>query len=205
MSIDKAEFRKQLLNADGKPLWARDEGWERHDKLTGKHGQSLDSLSGEVKRGEVSTFGFHHIAYVCRNMKETINFYESALGMKCRAIYPMHGVPGAKHCFLDCGNGCELSFIEFSEPVEGIPGVSYPPKNNMPSPIGTHHHMAFRARSLTHLHNLRDQVRKQGLFASKVIHHGFICSFYFTDPCMLFLFFLRLLIIVICFAHSLYN
>ena len=86
--------------------------------------------------------GFHHLALVCRNMDETIKFYEEALGMKLRvcycedtvlvagslqnsvfsvvqwnvryifqallfddyifitlqAIFPMHGLAGAKHC-----------------------------------------------------------------------------------------------------------
>ena len=45
--------------------------------------------------------GFHHIALVCKNMTETIKFYEGALGMKLRAVYPMHGIKGAKHCFLE--------------------------------------------------------------------------------------------------------
>ena len=48
--------------------------------------------------------GFHHIALVCKNMKDTIKFYEGATGMELRAIYPMHGIKGAKHCFLEATN-----------------------------------------------------------------------------------------------------
>ena len=45
--------------------------------------------------------GFHHIALVCKDMAETIKFYEGAQGMKPRAVYPMHGIKSAKHCFLE--------------------------------------------------------------------------------------------------------
>ena len=45
----------------------------------------------------------------CRST--TIEFYERVLGMKLRAIFEMHGVPGAKHCFLEAGNGFEISFV----------------------------------------------------------------------------------------------
>ena len=51
-------------------------------------------------------------------MAETINFYEGAMGMKLRAVYPMHGIRGAKHCFLEAGNGNEISFVEFTDPKQ---------------------------------------------------------------------------------------
>ena len=37
--------------------------------------------------------GFHHIALVCKDMKEQIRFYEQAMGMKLRAIYPQVPLP----------------------------------------------------------------------------------------------------------------
>jgi catechol 2,3-dioxygenase-like lactoylglutathione lyase family enzyme len=93
--------------------------------------------------------GFHHIALVCKNMKETIKFYEGAMGMKLRAIYPMHGIKGAKHCFLEvrplslftprpqdrvtltarhlaqAGNGNEISFVQFDDPVDTVNPKSF--------------------------------------------------------------------------------
>jgi catechol 2,3-dioxygenase-like lactoylglutathione lyase family enzyme len=128
------------------------------------------------------TSGFHHIALVCRDMNETIKFYELALGMKCRAVYPMHGVAGAKHCFLEAGSHGEISFVQFAQPMEGVPGVSYPAKNSAPSPITTLHHMAYRTETLKQLYAIRDQVKKAGARPSKVIDHHFIHSFYFSDP-----------------------
>jgi catechol 2,3-dioxygenase-like lactoylglutathione lyase family enzyme len=115
-------------------------------------------------------------------MRETVKFYELALGMKLRALYPMHGVPGAKHAFLEAGSHGEISFVEFATPVEGTPGVSYPAKNSTPSPITTLHHMAYRAETLTQLYQIREQFKKAGARPSKVIDHHFIHSFYASDP-----------------------
>jgi len=128
------------------------------------------------------TSGFHHIALVCRDMKETIKFYEHALGMRLRAVYPMHNVKGAKHAFLEAGAHGEISFVQFAEPVEGVPGVSFAAKNALPSPITTMHHMAYRVETLEQLYKIREQVKQAGARPSKVIDHDFIHSFYFSDP-----------------------
>ena len=83
----------------------------------------------------------------------------------------MHGVPGAKHAFLEAGSHGEISFVEFAAPVEGTPGVSYPAKNSAPSPITTLHHMAYRAESLKQLYAIREQVKSAGARPSRVIDH----------------------------------
>ena len=70
-------------------IWHRNEDQlvgTKHGKHSGKYGATLAGT-----RGATSTSGFHHVAMVCKNMKETITFYENAMGMKLRAIYPMHG------------------------------------------------------------------------------------------------------------------
>ena len=73
-------------------LWNRDEDW-RHGTKEGRHPPTFGPTLGGA-RGAVMPSGFHHIALVCRNMSETIRFYEGAMGMKLRAIYPMHGIRG---------------------------------------------------------------------------------------------------------------
>ena len=122
--------------------------------------------------------GFHHIALVCKDMKETIRFYEGALGMKLRAIYPMHGIKGAKHCFLEAGNGNEISFVEFQDPM---PSVN-PPSFFQVWPVGMHHHMAYRCETEEQLMQLRDQIKAYGCPVTKAVDHDFIKSIYFTDP-----------------------
>eukprot|EP00658_Telonema_sp_P-2_P023457 TRINITY_DN19400_c0_g1_i9.p1 TRINITY_DN19400_c0_g1~~TRINITY_DN19400_c0_g1_i9.p1 ORF type:complete len:244 (+),score=67.50 TRINITY_DN19400_c0_g1_i9:161-892(+) len=156
-------------------LWERDEDARR--TTNGEHPPSAGSL-GNNTRGAVMPTGFHHIALVCKNMGQTIKFYEGALGMKLRAVYPMHGIKGAKHCFLEAGNGNEISFVEFTDPK---------PSTNPPSfftvwPEGSHHHMAYRCETLEQLHKLRSQVKAYGVPITKVVDHDFIHSCYFTDP-----------------------
>lgn len=162
-------------------IWHRDQDFRRGIQKYGSH-SGVESGTGGNVRGSTTTSGFHHVALVCRNMKETVKFYEEGLGMKLRAIFPMHGVPGAKHCFIEAGNGSEISFVEFSETVEGVPGVSFPVNSGSTSPVGSHHHMAYKADSLAQLYRLRDQVKKTGVMVSPVLSHEFVHSFYFTDP-----------------------
>mmetsp|Transcript_484 Transcript_484/g.611 ORF Transcript_484/g.611 Transcript_484/m.611 type:complete len:222 (-) Transcript_484:1123-1788(-) len=161
----------------GKILWQRDEDFRDGKTVDGVHPKTYGGTLGN-DRGARMTSGFHHIALVCKNMKETIKFYEGAMGMKLRAIYPMHGIRGAKHCFLEAGNGNEISFVEFQDPQ---------PSQNPPSffqvwPVGMHHHMAYRCESLEQLHALREQVKAYGCPVSKIVDHDFIHSCYFTDP-----------------------
>ena len=105
-------------------------------------------------------------------------FYEQAMGMRVRAVYPMHGIRGAKHLFLECGGGNELSFVEFQDPIPN----QNPPSFFQPWPIASHHHMAFRCETKEQLLRLRDQIKAYGVAVSKVVDHEFIQSIYFTDP-----------------------
>jgi len=90
----------------------------------------------------------------------------------------MHGIRGAKHCFLEAGNGNEISFVEFQDPVPN----QNPPSFFQPWPIGMHHHMAYRCESLEQLQKLREQIKAYGTPVTKIVDHGFISSCYFTDP-----------------------
>jgi catechol 2,3-dioxygenase-like lactoylglutathione lyase family enzyme len=170
-----------LVGAANPPVIARDrhrdEDFREGKTVAGVHPPTFKAtLAGT--RGARMPSGYHHIAFVCKNMRETINFYEQAMGMKLRAIYPMHGIRGAKHCFLECGNGNELSFVEFNNP---IPSMN-PPSFFQPWPIGMHHHMAFRCETMDQLLALRDQIKAYGTPVSKIVDHDFINSIYFTDP-----------------------
>mmetsp|Transcript_15130 Transcript_15130/g.26605 ORF Transcript_15130/g.26605 Transcript_15130/m.26605 type:complete len:221 (+) Transcript_15130:2128-2790(+) len=162
---------------DGPILWDRDEDSKDGQTRHGLHPGKFDGTLGNT-RGKRMTTGFHHIALVCKDMKQQIKFYEQAMGMKLRAIYPMHGIRGAKHCFLEAGNGNEISFVEFQDPQ---------PNQNPPSffqvwPVGMHHHMAYRCETLEQLHEMREQIKAYGTPVSKVVDHDFIHSCYFTDP-----------------------
>jgi len=162
---------------NGPVLWDRDEDFKDGKTKEGVHPGTYGGTLGN-SRGARMTSGFHHIALVCKSMPETIKFYEQAMGMKLRACYPMHGIKGAKHCFLEAGNGNEISFVEFQEPE---------PNRNPPSffqvwPVGMHHHMAYRCETLDQLKTMREQIKAYGVPVSKVVDHDFIHSVYFTDP-----------------------
>ena len=88
------------------------------------------------------------------------------------------GIRGAKHCFLEAGNGNEISFVEFQEPLASKNPASF----FQPWPIGMHHHTAYRCETEEQLQALRAQIKAYGTPVSKVVDHGFIKSAYFTDP-----------------------
>ena len=170
---------KETDPATGKPiLWHRDEDVRRGARAgVRKTAEEGPTLGGT--RGAVMPSGYHHVAFVCKDLKETIRFYEGALGLKLRACYPMHGIRNAKHIFFELGNNNELSFVHFGD--DSIPSMN-PPSFFQPWPIGMHHHMAFRCETEEQLMKLRDQIKAYGTAVTKVVDHQFIKSIYFTDP-----------------------
>ena len=60
----------------------------------------------------------HHVAYRCKDAKETVEWYEKHLDMKFVLAIAENEVPSTKapdpymHVFLDAGNGNILAFFE---------------------------------------------------------------------------------------------
>jgi len=60
----------------------------------------------------------HHVAYRCKDAKETVEWYERHLGMNFVLAIAENEVPSTKapdpymHVFLDAGNGNVLAFFE---------------------------------------------------------------------------------------------
>lgn len=175
-----------MSNEGAKKLWWRD--LDRRHGSVGPNGRRLnlaDSAAGGTEtnvRAAVTVTGMHHLAIVCKSLEETTKFYEEGLGLKLRALFPLHGTKGAKHGFLELGNGNELAFIEFATPTPGVPGVSSPVENNTESVVGSMHHLSFNCDSPEHLNAMREQIMAKGVFCSRIFDHGFIHSFYFKDP-----------------------
>ena len=68
--------------------------------------------------------GFNHLALVCRDMAETVAWYEDVLGMKLVKTLELPGGRG-QHFFLDMGNGVDgIAFFWFPEAPEGVRGES---------------------------------------------------------------------------------
>ena len=68
--------------------------------------------------------GFHHVAYRCKDAKETVEFYNGILGMDFQLAIAEDHVPSTgaydpyMHIFLDAGNDNVLAFFELPEQPE---------------------------------------------------------------------------------------
>lgn len=71
--------------------------------------------------------GVNHLAPVCRDMKETVEFYNGILGMPL-TLTSEWGPPGREQqiFFFDIGGGSHLAFMWQREPVPPAPGVASP-------------------------------------------------------------------------------
>ena len=72
------------------------------------------------------TYGIHHVAYRCKDAKETVEFYRDVFDMDYTTAFAEDYVPSTgeydpyMHVFLDAGNGNVLAFFELPQPVSAI-------------------------------------------------------------------------------------
>jgi catechol 2,3-dioxygenase-like lactoylglutathione lyase family enzyme len=128
--------------------------------------------------------GIHHIAVMAKDMKAHLEFFTDVLGCKLTAIFPMHGVPGAKHAFLKLQDGCYFSLVEIDS-AKDIPielGKSHAGTGAHPSAPGTMQHLAFSVASEGDLLAMRDRIRSRGVNVFGPIDHGMCQSMYFAGP-----------------------
>jgi catechol 2,3-dioxygenase-like lactoylglutathione lyase family enzyme len=126
--------------------------------------------------------GVNHIALSVADMKRTLEFYTGLLGLRLVGLFPMHGVEGATHAFLDMGDGRLLSFIAFADAPARIVDVTGPKNPAHPSAIGTMHHVALNVPDEATLHAVKARVEAAGLHVGGPIDHGFCHSIYFAGP-----------------------
>lgn len=91
----------------------------------------------------MKTNGINHLALVCRDMAETVEFYTKALGMPLVKTVALPG--GGQHFFFDCGGGSLLAFFWWADAPPAAPGVAsvadFPAKPM--SAVGSMNHVAF--------------------------------------------------------------
>ena len=121
----------------------------------------------------------HHVAYRCRDAKETVEFYQRVLGMGFVLAIAEDQVPSTKapdpymHVFMDAGMGNVLAFFELpNSPAMGFDG-------NTPDWV---QHIAFEVESWEALLAARDAVAAEGLEVLGPVNHGIFQSIYFHDP-----------------------
>lgn len=123
--------------------------------------------------------GFHHVAYRCKDAKETVEFYNGILGMDFQLAIAEDHVPSTgaydpyMHIFLDAGNDNVLAFFELPEQPE------MDRDNNTPIWV---QHIAMRVESMDALLAAKTHLEESGLDVLGPTHHGIFKSIYFFDP-----------------------
>ncbi|WP_293372817.1 VOC family protein [Phenylobacterium sp.] len=91
----------------------------------------------------MKTKGINHLALVCRDMAETVEFYTKALGMPLVKTVALPD--GGQHFFFDCGGGSLLAFFWWPDAPPAAPGIAsvkdFPVEPR--SAVGSMNHVAF--------------------------------------------------------------
>ncbi|TDD83375.1 VOC family protein [Saccharopolyspora karakumensis] len=85
------------------------------------------------KRLAPTVKGFHHVALICKDVEETIRFYQELLGFPLVELVENRDYAGSSHFFFDVGNRNLLGFFDF-------PGHDHPPFEET---IGAVQHIAL--------------------------------------------------------------
>jgi len=121
----------------------------------------------------------HHVAYRCRDAKETVEFYTKNLNMDFLLAISEDKVPSTKepdpymHLFLDAGMGNILAFFE-------VPNS--PPMGKDPNTPDWVQHIAFRVEDEAALLEAKAQLEANGIEVVGPTNHEIIKSIYFFDP-----------------------
>lgn len=145
----------------------------------------------------MKTRGINHLALVCRDMAETVAFYEGALGMPLVKTVALPD--GGQHFFFDCGGGSLLAFFWWPDAPAAAPGIAsvkaFPAEPK--SAVGSMNHVAFHMEE-AELEASLEQLKAAGVHVSVpvVVNHDdspmgvarekhagvWVRSVYFRDP-----------------------
>ncbi len=91
----------------------------------------------------MKTKGINHLALVCRDMAETVEFYTNKLGMPLVKTVALPD--GGQHFFFDCGGDTLLAFFWWPDSPPAAPGIAsvkdFPAEPK--SAVGSMNHVAF--------------------------------------------------------------
>jgi catechol 2,3-dioxygenase-like lactoylglutathione lyase family enzyme len=123
--------------------------------------------------------GIHHVAYRCKDAKQTVEFYRDVLGMDFQLAIAEDHVPSTgaydpyMHIFLDAGGGNVLAFFELPQ---------QPEMGKDPNTPAWVQHIAFKVASMDDLLAAKARAEAHGLSVLGPTHHGIFKSIYFFDP-----------------------
>jgi len=87
-------------------------------------------LKPRASRPRSTARGVHHMALICSDVEQTIQFYQGVLGFPLIELMENRDYPGSSHLFFDIGNSNLLAFFDFPglglEPaIEAIGGIQH--------------------------------------------------------------------------------
>ena len=144
----------------------------------------------------IRTKGINHIALVCRDMKETVEFYTKVLRMP---LFKTVQLPdGGQHFFFDCGGRASVAFFWWKDGPPAAPGIASVKKfpGDAKTAVGSMNHLAFDMEEDA-LEAALDRLEEAGVpHTHAVVNHDdspmgvasenhegvFVRSVYFTDP-----------------------
>ncbi|MCT4656539.1 MAG: VOC family protein [Cohaesibacter sp.] len=121
----------------------------------------------------------HHVAYRCKDAKETVEWYVNNLNMDFVLAIAEDFVPSTHepdpymHLFLDAGNGNVLAFFELpTKPEMG---------RDENTPVWVQH-IAFKVKDRETLIAFKEKLEGNGIDVLGVTDHSIFHSIYFFDP-----------------------
>jgi catechol 2,3-dioxygenase-like lactoylglutathione lyase family enzyme len=122
----------------------------------------------EAARRPASTArGVHHLALLCSDVEQTINFYQGLLGFPLVELFENRDYQGSTHLFFDLGHDNTLAFFDF-------PGLGLGPYEEV---LGGFHHLAISVDK-----EAWDAARARLDEAGVPVHIDSEVSAYFSDP-----------------------
>ena len=121
----------------------------------------------------------HHVAYRCKDAKETVEWYQKYLNMNFILAIAENEVPSTKepdpymHVFLDAGNGNVLAFFELP---------TKPPMGRDPNTPEWTQHLALQVESLDDMLQTKARLEADGIKVVGPTDHTIFKSIYFFDP-----------------------
>ena len=121
----------------------------------------------------------HHVAYRCRDARETVDWYGRHLGMGFVLAIAEDRVPSTKapdpymHVFLDAGGGNVLAFFELP---------NSPPMDRDPNTPAWVQHIAFKVADEAELLAVKARLERDGIDVVGPTDHTIFKSIYFHDP-----------------------
>ena len=67
----------------------------------------------EADRPPTTARGVHHVALLCTNVEQTIQFYQGLLEFPLTDVFENRDYKGSTHFFFDIGHGNAIAFFDF--------------------------------------------------------------------------------------------